>query len=296
MTPQSSKTHRNGDGDFLPINGTDHVEFYVGNAKQAALFYRTTFGMSLVAYAGPETGIRDRASYVVEQGKVRFVLSSALHTEHPISDYVRKRGDGVKDIALWVDDAEGAYRETTARGARGVGEPRVLEDDSGVVRMASIATYGETIHTFVERKAYRGVFLPGYVPVTESSELAPPVGLLHIDHMVGNVGWGEMNTWVRFYQDIMGFRLYQHFDDHDISTDYSALMSKVMASGNGRIKFPINEPAHGKKRSQIEEYLDFNAGPGVQHIACATDSIVDTVGALRSRGIEFLTRSNELLR
>lgn len=288
MNSQVSQPQHSNDKDFLPINGTDHVEFYVGNAKQAALFYRATFGMSLVAYAGPETGIRDRASYVVQQGKVRLVLTSALGPEHLISEHVRLRGDGVKDIALWVDDAESAYHETTRRGARGVREPSVLQDGDGLVRVASIATYGETIHTFVERQAYSGVFLPGYVPVTESSELGPPVGLLHIDHMVGNVGWGEMNTWVRFYQEIMGFQMYQHFDDQDIGTEYSALMSKVMASGNGRIKFPINEPAEGKRRSQIEEYLEFNGGPGVQHIACATDSILETVGALRARGIEFL--------
>jgi len=299
VTAQSTKTSLPAGEDFLPIKGTDHVEFYVGNAKQAALFYRATFGMSLVAYAGPETGLRDRASYVVQQGKVRFVFTSALHADHPISDHVRRRGDAVKDIALWVDDAKAAFRETTRRGAQGAREPTTLSDETGSVTIASIATYGETIHSFVDRTAYKGIFLPGFVPVKGSSDLAPPVGLRHIDHMVGNVGWGEMNTWVRFYQEVMGFRLYQHFDDSDISTEYSALMSKVMASGNGRIKFPINEPAQGRRRSQIEEFLEYNAGPGVQHIACATDSIIDTVGTLRSRGIEFLrvptTYYNELL-
>ena len=288
MTPQSGQHGQAGVEDFLPIQGTDHVEFYVGNAKQAAVFYRATFGMSLVAYAGPETGIRDRASYVLEQGKVRFVLTSALRGDHPISDHVRRHGDGVRDIALSVPDVEAAYRETTIRGARGVREPFSLEDEQGIARLASIATYGETVHTFVDRSEYRGVFLPGYRHIPAAASLAAPVGLRHIDHMVGNVGWGEMNSWVRFYGDVMGFQLYQHFDDQDISTEYSALMSKVMASGNGRIKFPINEPAEGKRRSQIEEFLDYHDGPGVQHIACSTSSIIDTVSALQARGIEFL--------
>lgn len=274
--------------DFLPLNGTDYVEFYVGNAKQAAHFYRSAFGMRLAAYRGPETGTRDRASWVVEQGKIRFVLTTALAPDHPIAGHVRLHGDGVRDIALWVDDAESAYRETTQRGARGVREPESLRDEHGEVRISAIATYGDTIHSFVERRNYRGVFLPGFVPVEQADSVARPVGLKYIDHMVGNVGWGQMNTWVDFYRDVMGFRLYQHFDDKDISTEYSALMSKVMSNGNERVKFPINEPAEGKRKSQIEEYLDFHHGPGVQHIAMATDHIIDTVTRLRDQGVEFL--------
>jgi len=274
--------------DFLPLNGTDYVEFYVGNAKQAAYFYRAAFGMRLTAYRGPETGTRDRASWLVQQGKIRLVLTTALSPEHPIAEHVRLHGDGVHDIALWVDDAESAYRETTCRGARGVREPETLRDEHGQVRISAIATYGDTIHSFVERRDYRGVFLPGFVPVEQEDQVARPVGLKYIDHMVGNVGWGQMNTWVDFYRDVMGFRLYQHFDDKDISTEYSALMSKVMSNGNERVKFPINEPAVGKRKSQIEEYLDFYKGPGVQHIAMATDNIIDTVSRLRRQGIEFL--------
>ena len=277
--------------DFLPLNGTDYVEFYVGNAKQAAYFYRSAFGMRLTAYRGSETGTRDRASWLVEQGKIRLVLTTALEPEHPVAEHVRLHGDGVRDIALWVDDAESAYRETTRRGARGVREPETLRDEHGEVRISAIATYGDTIHSFVERRNYRGVFLPGFVPIEHAEQadsVARPVGLKYIDHMVGNVGWGAMNTWVGFYRDVMGFRLYQHFDDNDISTEYSALMSKVMSNGNERVKFPINEPAEGKRKSQIEEYLDFYHGPGVQHIAMATDNIIDTVGRLRDQGIEFL--------
>jgi 4-hydroxyphenylpyruvate dioxygenase len=274
--------------DFLPLNGTDYVEFYVGNARQAAHYYRSAFGFELVAYSGPETGVRDRASYVLQQNKVRLVLTTALFPEHEIAAHVHKHGDGVKDIALWVDDAASAWRETTKRGARSVREPFTLEDADGVVQLASIATYGDTIHTFVERKDYCGVFLPGFVRVPGPDVVARPVGLLHIDHMVGNVGWGEMNSWVQFYQDVMGFSLYQTFDDKDISTEYSALMSKVMSNGNGRVKFPINEPAEGKKKSQIEEYLQFYQGPGCQHIAMATNDIVETVSKLRSQGVEFL--------
>jgi 4-hydroxyphenylpyruvate dioxygenase len=273
--------------DFLPLNGTDHVEFYVGNARQAAYFYRAAFGMSLVAYAGPETGLRDRASYVVQQGKIRFVLTTALRSDNPIADHVHRHGDAVRVVALWVDDARLAWRETTRRGAVTVAEPQVLSDEHGSVVVASIQTYGDTIHTFVERESYRGPFLPGFRAVNDDP-IARPVGLLHIDHMVGNVGWHEMDRWVNFYRDIMGFGLYQHFDDSDISTEYSALMSKVMASGNGYVKFPINEPAEGKRRSQIEEYLDFYPGPGVQHIALATDDILRTVNQLREQGIEFL--------
>jgi 4-hydroxyphenylpyruvate dioxygenase len=274
--------------DFLPLNGTDYVEFYVGNARQAAYFYRSAFGMRLTAYRGPETGTRDRASWVLEQGKVRLVLTTALQPDHPVAEHVRLHGDGVRDIALWVDDAESAYRETTRRGGRGVREPESLRDDQGEVRISAIAAYGDTIHSFVERRNYRGAFLPGFIAVEQADTVSRPVGLKYIDHMVGNVGWGQMNTWVDFYRDVMGFRLYQHFDDNDISTEYSALMSKVMSNGNGRVKFPMNEPAAGKRKSQIEEYLDFYKGPGVQHIAMATDNIIDTVCRLRDQGVDFL--------
>jgi 4-hydroxyphenylpyruvate dioxygenase len=274
--------------DFLPLNGTDYVEFYVGNARQAAYFYRSAFGMRLTAYRGPETGTRDRASWVVEQGKVRLVLTTALQPDHPVAEHVRLHGDGVRDIALWVDDSESAYRETTRRGGRGVREPELLRDDQGEVRISAIAAYGDTIHSFVERRNYRGAFIPGFAPVEQADAVSRPVGLKYIDHMVGNVGWGQMNTWVDFYRDVMGFRLYQHFDDNDISTEYSALMSKVMSNGNGRVKFPMNEPAAGKRKSQIEEYLDFYKGPGVQHIAMATDNIIDTVCRLRDQGVDFL--------
>lgn len=274
--------------DFLPLNGTDYVEFYVGNARQAAHYYRSAFGMQLVAYSGPETGNHGRASYVVQQNKVRFVLTTPLQPDNAIAEHVHRHGDGVRDIALWVDDAESAYRETTRRGAKGVHKPEVSRDEHGEVRVSAIAIYGDTIHSFVERQHYRGVFLPGFVAVEEPDIVARPAGLKHVDHMVGNVGWGEMNRWVEFYQNVMGFRLYQHFDDKDISTDYSALMSKVMANGNDRVKFPINEPAEGKRKSQIEEYLEYYKGPGVQHIAMATDNIVGTVSKLRNQGVEFL--------
>jgi 4-hydroxyphenylpyruvate dioxygenase len=273
--------------DFLPLKGTDHVEFYVGNARQAAYFYRAAFGMSLVAYAGPETGQRDRASYVLQQGKVRFVLTTPLRSSHLISKYIHLHGDAVHAIALWVDDARQAWFETTRRGAVSVTEPCEISDEHGTAVIASIAAYGDTIHTFVERSAYSGPFLPGFRAVT-SDPIARPVGLLHIDHMVGNVGWNQMNEWVDFYSRVMGFSLYQHFDDNDISTEYSALMSKVMANGNGFVKFPINEPAEGKKKSQIEEFLDFFPGPGVQHIALATHDILSTVSKLREQGVEFL--------
>ena len=273
--------------DFLPLNGTDYVEFYVGNARQAAYFYRLAFGMSLVAYAGPETGLRDRASYVLQQGKIRFVLTTPLSPDREIADHVHRHGDGVRDVALWVDDAKQAWKETTKRGARSVHEPYELKDDYGSVKLAAIATYGDTIHTFVDRSNYNGPFLPGYRPEPEDN-LARPTGLLHVDHMVGNVGWNEMNRWVDFYSHVMGFGLYQHFDDKDISTEYSALMSKVMANGNGRVKFPINEPAEGRRKSQIEEYLEFYHGPGVQHIALATNDILATVSKLQAQGIGFL--------
>jgi len=273
--------------DFLPLKGTDHVEFYVGNARQAAYFYRAAFGMSLVAYAGPETGRRDRASYAVQQGKIRFVLTTALRSGNAIAEHVSRHGDAVRVVALWVDDARMAWHETTSRGAIGVEEPHFLSDENGDVVLSSIRTYGDTIHTFVERDAYVGPFLPGFRAI-ENDPIARPVGLLHVDHMVGNVGWHEMNEWVDFYANVMGFSLYQHFDDKDISTEYSALMSKVMANGNGFVKFPINEPAEGKRRSQIEEYLDYYPGPGVQHIALATDDILHTVTRLHEQGIEFL--------
>lgn len=278
--------------DFLPINGTDHVEFFCGNAKQSAYFYRSAFGFKLVAYAGPETGVRDRATYVLQQGKIRLLLTTAMSPEHPISEHVRIHGDGVRDIALWVDDAESAYIETTKRGARGIMEPTVFKDDDGEVKKSAIGIYGDTVHTFIERRNYRGVFMPGYKAVEGEDVVSRPVGLKYIDHMVGNVGWGQMNVWVKFYEDVLGFKMFKHFDDKDISTEYSALMSKVMSNGNERIKFPINEPAHGKRKSQIEEYLDFYRGPGVQHIAMATDNIIDTVTKLAQQGVPFLRVPN----
>ena len=275
--------------DFLPIHGTDHIEFYVGNAKQAAFFYRSCLGFSLIAYRGPETGTRDRVSYVLEQNKIRLVFTTALQPSGEVADHVFRHGDGVKSVALWVDDAESAYRETTARGAKGVQAPLTIKDEQGEARLSSIAIYGDTVHTFVERRNYRGIFLPGFVASPAPDPVARPAGLLHIDHMVGNVGWGQMNTWVDFYEQVMGFRMFKHFDDQDISTEYSALMSKVMANGNERIRFPINEPAVGRKKSQIEEYLDFYGGPGVQHIAMATNNIIDSVTRLQQQGLEFLS-------
>jgi 4-hydroxyphenylpyruvate dioxygenase len=273
--------------DFLPINGTDYLEMYVGNAKQSALFYQYAFGFELIAYAGPETGVRDRASYVLKQNKVRLVLTSSIRQDSEIAEHVKIHGDGVKVLALWVDDATKSFQETTKRGAAVAKEPQILKDENGEVVVASIKTYGETIHTFVERKNYKGTFLPGYQPI-KSNATVTPVGLEYIDHCVGNVELGAMNKWVKFYEDVMGFKLLLTFDDKDISTEYSALMSKVVSNGNGYIKFPINEPAEGKKKSQIDEYLDFYNGPGVQHIALATHDIVHTVGELRKRGIEFL--------
>jgi 4-hydroxyphenylpyruvate dioxygenase len=273
--------------DTFPINGTDYIEFYVGNAKQAAQYYRSAFGFQLQAYRGPETGVRDRASYLVVQNKVRLVLTSAIGPDNAIADHVHRHGDGVRDIALWVDDAREAFRLAVERGARPVHEPEVLRDDHGEVIVAAIHTYGDTIHSLVQRSGYSGPFMPGFQAVT-SRYNPPPVGLLHVDHCVGNVELGKMNTWVKFYEDVMGFRNLISFDDKDISTEYSSLMSKVVASGNDRIKFPINEPAAGKKKSQIDEYLEFYRGPGVQHLAIATDDIVATVSALRDRGVEFL--------
>ena len=277
-----------GAQDFLPLMGTDYVEFYVGNAKQAAHFYKTAFGFQSLAYAGLETGVRDRASYVLKQDKIRLVLTTALTSDSVIGDHVKKHGDGVKVIALWVEDARKSFEETTKRGAKVFMEPLVEQDEFGEVIRAGIYTYGETVHMFVERKNYHGAFLPGYVEW--KSEYNPePVGLKYIDHMVGNVGWNQMNIWVKWYEEVMGFVNFLSFDDKQIHTEYSALMSKVMSNGNGRIKFPINEPAKGNKRSQIEEYLDFYEGSGVQHIAIATDDIIATVTELRARGIEFLS-------
>ena len=275
--------------DFLPLKGTDFVEFYVGNAKQSAYYYQAAFGYELVAYAGPETGLRDRASYVLQQGKIRLVLTTSLLPDSEISEHVRKHGDGVKVMALWVDDARQSYEETTKRGARSAFEPYTIEDEFGSVTLAGIYTYGESIHTFVERTNYTGPFMPGYVAKSSGVPQSNPVGLLHVDHCVGNVGWGEMNQWVKFYEDVMGFKLLLTFDDEDISTEYSALMSKVVSNGNGYVKFPINEPAEGKKKSQIEEYLDYYHSPGVQHIAIATNDIRSTVTELRRRGVEFLS-------
>jgi 4-hydroxyphenylpyruvate dioxygenase len=274
--------------DFLPLNGADHLELYVGNARQAAHYYRTAFGFTLTAYRGPETGTRDRASYVLTQNKIRLVLTTPLGPEGPIADHIRLHGDGVRDIALWVDDAEAAWRETTSRGAHSVREPETMRDEQGEARIASIAAYGDTIHSFVERRNYHGCFLPGFAAVDSPDSVARPVGLKYIDHVVGNVGWGQMDRWVEFYHDVMGFKMFKHFDDKDISTEYSALMSKVMSNGNERVKFPINEPAAGKRKSQIEEYLEFYRGPGVQHIAMGTGDIIATVGAMRSQGVDFL--------
>src|SRR5688572_6459452 len=277
-----------GAQDFLPLLGTDYVEFYVGNAKQAAHFYKTAFGFQSHAYSGLETGVRDKVSYVLKQDKIRLVLTTALNSNSPIGQHVSKHGDGVKVIALWVEDARSAFEETTKRGAKVYMEPVVEKDEHGETVRAGIYTYGETVHMFVERKNYKGPFLPGFVE-WKSDYNPTPVGLKYIDHMVGNVGWNEMNTWVKWYEDVMGFVNFLSFDDKQITTEYSSLMSKVMSNGNGRIKFPINEPAEGKKRSQIEEYLDFYGGPGVQHIAIATDDIITTVSDLKSRGVEFLS-------
>ncbi len=276
-----------GAEDFLPLLGTDYVEFYVGNAKQSAHFYKTAFGFQSYAYKGLETGSKDVVSYVLKQDKIKIVLTTPLNSKSPINDHIVKHGDGVKVIALWVDDARSAFEETTKRGAKPYLEPTVEKDEDGEVVRAGIYTYGETVHMFVERKNYKGVFLPGFI-AWESDYNPEPTGLKYIDHMVGNVGWGQMNTWVKWYEDIMGFVNFLSFDDKQIHTEYSALMSKVMSNGNGRIKFPINEPAKGKKRSQIEEYLDFYEGAGVQHLAVATDDIIKTVGMLKARGVEFL--------
>lgn len=276
-----------GADDFLPLNGTDYVELYVGNAKQSALYYKTSFGFQTEAFAGLETGVTDRVSYVLRQDKIRLVLTTSLEENGEINAHINKHGDGVKVIALWVDDATKAWEDTTSRGAKSFMKPKKEEDENGYVVRSGIHTYGETVHIFVERNNYNGVFLPGYVKA-ESHYNPEPLGLKFIDHMVGNVDWGQMNKWCKFYAEVMGFTQIISFDDDDISTEYTALMSKVMSNGNGRIKFPINEPAKGKKKSQIEEYIDFYNGAGVQHIAVATDDIIKTVSAMRIRGVEFL--------
>jgi len=281
-----------GAKDFLPLLGTDYIEFYVGNAKQSAHFYKTAFGFQSCAYKGLETGSKDSVSYVLKQDKIRLVLTTPLHSQSPINDHLVKHGDGVKVIALWVEDATSAYEETTKRGARSYLEPTIEKDAYGEVVRSGIYTYGETVHLFVERKNYNGPFLPGFKE-WETDYESEPVGLKYIDHMVGNVGWNQMNVWVKWYEDVMGFENFLSFDDTQIHTEYSALMSKVMSNGNGRIKFPINEPAEGKKRSQIEEYLDFYEGEGVQHIAVATDDIIQTVSQLKSNGVEFLSTPPE---
>lgn len=273
--------------DFLPLEGTDYVEFYVGNAKQAAHFYRSAFGFQSLAYAGPETGVRDRASYAVRQNKLTFVFTTPLRSGDALADHIYKHGDGVKVLALRVQDATRAWEETTRRGAQSYMQPQRFNDADGEVVLSGIHTYGETVHVFVERKNYRGPFMPGYKE-WETPYNPPATGLLYVDHCVGNVGWNQMNKWVQFYEDVMGFRNILSFDDNDISTEYSALMSKVMSNGNGFVKFPINEPAEGKKKSQVEEYLDYYDGEGCQHVALATGNIVETVTALCNRGVEFL--------
>ena len=273
--------------DFLPINGTDYLELFVGNALQTAHYFQNAFGFQPLAMAGLETGLTDRESYVVVQDKIRLVLTSPLHGGTSIGTHIDRHGDGVQAIALWVDDATNAYHETMKRGAQSFLEPVKTQDDSGSVVKSGIRTYGDTVHLFIERKNYSGVFLPGFVE-WKPMHVPASTGLKYIDHIVGNVGWNEMNKWVKFYEEVMGFTTLVSFDDNDISTDYTALMSKVMSNGNGRIKFPINEPAEGKRKSQVEEYLDFYGGPGVQHIAVATDHIVETVRTLRDRGVEFL--------
>jgi 4-hydroxyphenylpyruvate dioxygenase len=274
--------------DFLPLQGTDYVEFYVGNAKQAAHYYMNAFGFQALAYAGPETGVRDKVSYVVRQHKLTFVLTTPIRANNPIADHIYKHGDGVKALALMVDNAADAWHQTTSRGANSYIEPITLDDKDGEVVLSGIHTYGDTVHLFIERKNYRGAFMPGFRAWSNPYFAPTDTGLQYVDHCVGNVGWNQMNPWVKFYEEVMGFRNILTFDDHDISTEYSALMSKVMSNGNGYVKFPINEPAEGKKKSQIEEYLEFYNGEGVQHVALATKDIVHTVTELRNRGVEFL--------
>lgn len=274
--------------DIFPIEGTDYVEFYVGNAKQAAHYYMSAFGFQALAYSGPETGVKDRVSYVLQQQKLRFVFTTALKNENEIADHVYKHGDGIKVLALRVPNAEYAWKFATSNGATSYMEPTVRKDENGPVTLSGIHTYGDTIHLFVERKDYNGVFLPGFKSWTNPYFKPTETGLQYVDHCVGNVGWNQMNKWVSFYEKVMGFRNILSFDDKDISTEYSALMSKVMSNGNGYVKFPINEPAEGKKKSQVEEYLEYYNGEGCQHVALATNNIVETVKELRARGIEFL--------
>ncbi|PKV48514.1 4-hydroxyphenylpyruvate dioxygenase [Aquimarina sp. MAR_2010_214] len=288
ITPQNLEKIVPQAEDFLPLLGTDYVELYVGNAKQAAYYYQAAWGFQIIAYAGLETGCKDKVSYVLQQDKIRLVLTSPLQPDGDINKHINAHGDAVKVVALWVDDATKSYQETVKRGAKSYMEPTVEEDENGKVVFSGIHTYGETVHIFVERKNYHGTFLPGYMAWNKPYK-TETTGLKFIDHMVGNVGWNEMNKWCEFYAKVMGFAQLVSFDDKDISTEYTALMSKVMSNGNGRIKFPINEPAEGRKKSQIEEYIDFYNGAGVQHIALATDNIIETVSALQNRGIEFLT-------
>lgn len=287
MLVSASYSKQNATVDFLPLHGTDYVELYVGNAKQAAHFYKTAFGFQSLAYAGPETGVKDKVSYVLQQNKLTFVLTTPLKTNDTIAEHIAKHGDGVKVLALKVDDAKAAWNETTKRGGKSFLEPTVLKDNEGEVVMSGIHTYGDTVHLFIERKNYSGVFMPGF-QVWKTVYNPSSTGLLYVDHCVGNVGWNQMNKWVKFYEDVMGFKNILSFDDNDISTEYSALMSKVMSNGNGYVKFPINEPAEGKKKSQVEEYLDFYNGEGVQHVAIATNNIIETVTELKNRGVEFL--------
>ncbi|NBB85101.1 MAG: 4-hydroxyphenylpyruvate dioxygenase [Bacteroidetes bacterium] len=275
--------------DFLPLNGTDYVEFFVGNAKQSAHYYQSAFGFQLKGYRGPETGHREAASYLLVQDKIRFVLTTAMQPAHFIAKHAHKHGDGVRDIALWVDDARYSFEETVKRGAMPVREPETLSDEHGEIVISAIGTYGDTIHSFVERKNYDGLFMPGFEAVEDQRWQPDPVGLKYVDHCVGNVELGDMDRFVTYYADVMGFKNLISFDDQDISTEYSALMSKVMSNGNERIKFPINEPAEGKRKSQIEEYIEFYKGAGVQHVALATDDILGTVETLRNRGVDFLT-------
>ena len=287
-TITTDKTAPQTAADFLPLQGTDYVELYVGNAKQAAHYYMSAFGFGALAYSGPETGTRDKVSYAVRQNKLTLVLTTSLRTDNDIADHVYKHGDGVKFLALRVDDATSAWEETTKRGGKSYLEPQHLRDSTGEVVMSGIHTYGETVHLFIERKNYSGPFMPGFRAWSNPHFAPADTGLLYVDHCVGNVDWNGMNPWVKFYEDVMGFRNILSFDDNDISTEYSALMSKVMSNGNGFVKFPINEPAEGKKKSQVEEYLDFYKSEGVQHVAMATDDIVKTVRDLKSRGVEFL--------
>lgn len=281
-------TSSNTNTDFLPLLGTDYIEFYVGNAKQAAYYYQAAFGFELIAYAGPETGVKDKVSYIVQQNKINFMLTTPLRSSNAIADHIAKHGDGVKALAIHVDDATQSWKETTTRGARSFMQPTTLKDEFGELIMSGIHIYGDTVHLFIERKNYKGAFMPGFVSRKHSYFKSQSAGLMYVDHCVGNVGWNQMNTWVKFYEEVMGFKNILSFDDKDISTEYSALMSKVMSNGNGYVKFPINEPAEGKKKSQIEEYLEFYNGEGIQHIALATNNIVETIKTLRNRGVDFL--------